>query len=120
MLVTTPQAAWCDGYKATMAELTRRAEAAAGRRTIEGSEAIPEETFAMACYMDNSMDSLSIYTVGREDQSDMDTWRLTPEEWGRQIGMAYAALFWDDAQPGKEKGREGDTLRPSVGSLDGR
>jgi hypothetical protein len=63
--------------------------------------AIRPNTFAAACYDQNSISELVAALAGEPDQTDMKTWRLTALEWRAQIEMALAAKREDaDARHG--------------------
>lgn len=53
---------------------------------------IPENTFAAACYEQNSIDELEQALRDGPDSSDMQEWSLNAEEWRDQVQMALDAL----------------------------
>ena len=58
---------------------------------------IAENTFAEACYNENSIKDLETALAGDPDKLDMAEWNLTAYEWRDQIKMAISALR-EDAQ----------------------
>ena len=58
---------------------------------------IAENTFAAACYNENSITDLETALAGVPDALDMAAWNLSVDEWRDQIEMAIAALR-EDAQ----------------------
>jgi len=53
---------------------------------------IIENTFAAACYNDNTIADLEEALAGPADAADMAAWGLTEQEWRDQIATALAAL----------------------------
>ena len=53
---------------------------------------INENTFAAACYNDNTIEDLENALRGEADLTDCETWKLTPAEWREQIELALAHL----------------------------
>lgn len=53
---------------------------------------ITSNTFAAACYDQNSISDLEAALAGEPDQTDMGTWGLSAAEWRSQIKLALAAL----------------------------
>lgn len=62
---------------------------------------IAENTFAAACYDQNSARELEAALRNGPDASDMREWNLTPEEWVKQIKLALRAKL-DGAQRAQE------------------
>jgi hypothetical protein len=58
---------------------------------------IADNTFAAACYDQNSIADLETALAGEPDATDMATWDLTEEEWRAQIEQALAAKREDQA-----------------------
>lgn len=58
---------------------------------------IQDNTFAAACYNQNSIADLEQALINGPDEIDMRTWGLTPEEWTAEINEAICAKR-DDAQ----------------------
>jgi hypothetical protein len=54
---------------------------------------IPDDTFAAACYNDNSVEELVTALAGPADEADMKAWGLTAEEWREGIELALEALL---------------------------
>lgn len=52
-------------------------------------------TFAAACYDQNTIEDLEVALAGEPDQTDMAAWDLTADEWRDQIRLAIAALRED-------------------------
>lgn len=59
---------------------------------------IQENTFAAACYNDNTIAQLEKALAGRANKFDMKAWGLNPIQWREQIKMALAALRADAAE----------------------
>jgi len=53
---------------------------------------IIENTFAAACYEQNSIDELMTALTSGPDASDMQAWNLSEEEWVEQIERAISEL----------------------------
>ena len=53
---------------------------------------IAENTFAAACYEQNSVEELQSALEGAADVGEMMRWGLTSQEWREQIALAIAAL----------------------------
>ena len=51
---------------------------------------IESNTFAEACYDQNSIDELEDALKGDADKTDMENWGVTAEEWREQIELALA------------------------------
>ncbi len=51
-----------------------------------------DNTFAAACYNQNSIQELQDALRNSPDTTDMKTWNLTPDEWRAQINQALSAL----------------------------
>lgn len=51
---------------------------------------IQENTFAEACYDQNSIEELEAALNQEPDETDMETWGLTADEWREQIEIALA------------------------------
>jgi len=49
---------------------------------------INENTFAAACYNDNSLIELYVALTMQPDETDMKTWELAQDEWREQIKLA--------------------------------
>ena len=60
--------------------------------------AIEPDTFAEACYNDNTIADLMDALNGEADPVDMAAWELTAEEWRDEITLALAALIEDEAE----------------------
>jgi len=58
---------------------------------------IDENTFAAACYDQNSIIDLEKALADGPDQTDMLTWALTADEWRQGIELAIATLREDGA-----------------------
>ena len=58
---------------------------------------IAENTFAAACYDQNSAQELEAALVSGPDANDMREWNLTADEWTAQIKLALAAKLEDAA-----------------------
>ena len=56
---------------------------------------IAENTFAAACYDQNTIADLEVALAGAADELDMREWGLTEAEWREQIELAIAALRED-------------------------
>lgn len=52
---------------------------------------IADNTFAHACYDQNSIEELEVALAGEPDEGDMRAWGLTSDEWREQIETALAA-----------------------------
>lgn len=61
---------------------------------------IEDNTFAAACFDQNSIEELEAALAGEPDQTDMATWNLTPAEWRAQIELALAAKREANEQQG--------------------
>lgn len=59
---------------------------------------IETNTFAAACYDQNSIDELEEALAGQADATDCENWGLTPEEWRAEIELALAAKREDAAE----------------------
>lgn len=53
---------------------------------------ITENTFAEACYNDNSIYELEQALIDGADEIDMKAWKLTETEWTEQIQLALNVL----------------------------
>lgn len=53
---------------------------------------IKDNTFAAACYNQNTIEELKEGLSGPADQADMKAWGLTADEWRQQIQMAINQL----------------------------
>lgn len=58
---------------------------------------IAENTFAAACYDQNTLADLEAKLSGEPDAIDMHDWNLTADEWRAQIALAIAASREDIA-----------------------
>ncbi len=58
---------------------------------------INENTFAAACYDQNSVAELQTALAGEADANDMAEWGLTAAEWRAQIELALEAKMEDAA-----------------------
>jgi len=56
---------------------------------------INENTFAAACYNQNSVAELREALANGADETDMRDWNLTADEWAAQIELAIAELEAD-------------------------
>lgn len=56
---------------------------------------IQENTFAEACYNQNSIEELEAALQGKADATDMKGWGLTEEQWREQIRIALQELKAD-------------------------
>ncbi len=54
------------------------------------------KSFAIACYDDNSIDELEIAFNGDPDETDLNEWRITPEQWLLAIATALIDKRNDD------------------------
>ena len=52
---------------------------------------LDDNTFAAACYEQNSIADLEAALAGAPDEADMTTWGLSAAEWRAQIETALAA-----------------------------
>lgn len=52
---------------------------------------IPLNTFASACYEQNTVAELEAAITGAADPADMAAWDLTADQWRAQIELALAA-----------------------------
>lgn len=52
---------------------------------------ITENTFAAACFDQNSVAELEQALAGKADTADCAEWNLTPEQWRAEIELALAA-----------------------------
>jgi len=52
---------------------------------------ITENTFAAACYDQNSVEELQAVLANGPDANDMREWNLTADEWTAQIKLAIKA-----------------------------
>lgn len=59
---------------------------------------IQDNTFAAACYNQNSIAELEAALAGPVDKTDCETWGITPGAWRRQIALALDALREDAEQ----------------------
>jgi hypothetical protein len=59
---------------------------------------IDENTFAAACYNQNSIADLEQCLIDGPDQTDMKTWNIDADEWIEQIELALAAKREDLAE----------------------
>lgn len=57
---------------------------------------IQENTFAEACYNQNTIAELESALKGEADTGDMDAWSLTAEEWREQVKAALQAKKEDE------------------------
>ena len=57
--------------------------------------AIKSGSFAEACYDQNSIDELKIALSEEPDETDMQTWNITPTEYYEQIALALVARLED-------------------------
>ena len=53
---------------------------------------IKDNTFAAACYNDNTIEELETALAGTADQTDMASWGIDENEWRDQIQSALAEL----------------------------
>ena len=53
---------------------------------------ITENTFAAACFEQNSLDELKSLRDEQPDQADMQAWGLSADEWRAEIEAAIEAL----------------------------
>jgi len=58
---------------------------------------IPENTFAAACYDQNSVEELLEGLRSGSDAADCAKWGLSPAGWTSQIKLALAAKLEDEA-----------------------
>ena len=56
---------------------------------------LADNTFAAACYDQNTIADLEAALAGEADVIDMQTWNLTESEWRSEITKAIAALRAD-------------------------
>lgn len=63
---------------------------------------VQENTFAEACYDQNSIEELEVARNQEPDETDMKEWNLTEDEWREQIEIAIAALK-EDAEETKAR-----------------
>lgn len=56
---------------------------------------IQENTFAEACYNQNSIEELEAALQGQANAADMKEWDLTEEQWREQISIALQELKED-------------------------
>ena len=56
---------------------------------------IQDNTFAAACYNDNSIDELEQALIDGPDETDMAGWGLSESEWREQIELALAEMRAD-------------------------
>ncbi|MDE9477041.1 hypothetical protein KKJ06_16715 [Xenorhabdus bovienii] len=56
---------------------------------------INDNTFAAACYNQNTIEDLQAALLAGPDESDMKTWGLTAEQWTNEIKLAIKALAED-------------------------
>jgi hypothetical protein len=92
--MTYLETAWRAGRSAAEANLRTRL-AKDPEHSPYGAAAVGDNTFAAACYNDNTVADLDLTGCKKSDRSDRTTWRLSAYEWAYQIGVAYAALAWD-------------------------
>lgn len=59
---------------------------------------IEDNTFAAACYNDNSISDLLDCISGPADYNDMIIWKITAKQWRDQIWRALAALVNENGQ----------------------
>lgn len=59
---------------------------------------IAENTFAAACFDQNSAKELQAALTNGPDASDMRDWGLTAEEWNAQVHQALKAKIEDEAE----------------------
>jgi hypothetical protein len=62
---------------------------------------IDDNTFAAACYDQNSIADLEQCLINGPDKTDMRTWNITAGEWMEQIQLALAAKREDGAERAK-------------------
>lgn len=60
------------------------------------SERIEDNTFAAACYEQNSIAELEEALANCPDKGDMEVWNLSPVEWQLEIELALAAKRADN------------------------
>lgn len=51
---------------------------------------IPDNTFAAACYDQNTVEELMEALSNGPDEQDMRDWSLTADEWRAQVALALA------------------------------
>ena len=56
---------------------------------------IESNTFAEACYDQNSIAELQEALAGPADATDCAEWKITPEQWRAEIELALAAKLED-------------------------
>ena len=67
---------------------------------------VEQNTFAAACYDQNSVEELEQALLREPDERDMDEWGLIQEEWRQQIELAIREKkeagenFWDEPMHG--------------------
>lgn len=54
---------------------------------------LQDNTFAAVCFNTNTIEDLEKALCGPADQTDMETWGLTEDEWRQQMVQAMAALI---------------------------
>lgn len=54
-----------------------------------------ENSFAAACYDDNSIDELLDALVSGPDDTDMLNWSIGPEEWRMDVADALRRKIWE-------------------------
>lgn len=59
---------------------------------------IAENTFAAACFNQNSVQELKAALSNGPDASDMREWGLTADEWTAQVHLALNAKTEDEAE----------------------
>lgn len=56
---------------------------------------LADNTFAAACYDNNSVQELTDALAGPADATDCETWNITPEQWREEIQLALNAKLAD-------------------------
>ena len=56
---------------------------------------IADNTFAAACYDMNTIADLRAMLAGEPDETDMQTWGITADQWRDEIKLAIAVMEED-------------------------
>lgn len=67
---------------------------------------IQDNTFAAACYDQNTIAELEASLLHEADAEDMDTWNISANEWQEQIKLALFELYKDEFDSFEFKGGE--------------
>lgn len=92
--MTYLEGAWRDGRAVADAKLARSL-ATNPEHPPHGAAVLVDNTFAGACYNENTIADLDLTGCKKSNHADRRAWdNITAYDWAYQIGMAYAALTW--------------------------